>query len=103
MKYFIYVILLAMGFQSANALAADIYVRKGATGMGTSWTDAYGELNKVSWTGLSGYTLWIAGGSYVTGLPDINIPNTTIKRATVASHGTATGWSDSYDGQVTVT
>jgi hypothetical protein len=85
-----------------NAHAADKYVRKGATGTGTSWTDAYGDLNNVNWTGMSGSTLWIAAGSYTGGLPTLSTANVTIKRATVASHGTSTGWSDVYDNKVTV-
>lgn len=52
---------------------------------------------------MGGGTLWIAAGSYTTGLPTANVANLTIKRATVAEHGTNTGWSNSYDGQVTVT
>lgn len=103
MKRFICVSLLVLAFHSVNAQAADKYVRKGASGAGTSWADAYGELNSVSWSGMTGSTLWIAGGSYTQGLPDVSIANVTIKRATVASHGTGTGWSASYDGQVTVT
>jgi hypothetical protein len=90
-------------FPSLNAQAADRYVRKGASGSGTSWSDAYGEMNAVNWSGMTGSTLWIAAGSYTQGLPSVNVANVTIKRATVASHGTNTGWSDSYDNQVTVT
>jgi hypothetical protein len=87
---------------SVNADAADKYVRKGATGAGTSWADAYGDLNNVNWTGMSGSTLWIAAGSYTRGLPSVNLSNVTIKRATIAEHGASTGWSNAYDGQVTV-
>ena len=102
MKRFVYVSALVFVFHSVNAQAADKYVRKGASGAGTSWTDAYGELNNVSWSGLAGSTLWIAAGSYTTGLPNVSTATITIKRATVASHGTSTGWSDSFDNQVTV-
>ena len=72
MKRFIYVSALVLIFHSVNAQAADKYVRKGASGAGTSWTDAYGELNSVSWSGLAGSTLWIAAGSYTTGLPNVS-------------------------------
>ena len=84
--------------------AADKYVRKGATGAnnGTDWTNAYNELSQVSYSGLSGFTLYIAEGTYTTNLPSMNnVDNCTIRRATVATHGTATGWNNAYDGQVT--
>src|SRR5258708_994075 len=103
MKHFICAGLLIFVFHSMNAEAADKYVRKGASGAGTSWTDAYGELSNVSWSGMGGSTLWIAAGSYTTGLPSVNIANIKVVRATVASHGTATGWSNANDNQVTVT
>jgi len=102
MKVLISASVLVLGL-SLNAYAGDKYVRKGASGSGTSWADAYGELSSVSWTGMGGSTLWIAAGSYTQGLPAIGIANVTIKRATLAAHGTDTGWSSSYDGQVTVT
>jgi hypothetical protein len=102
MKNWVIFGLVALVLQSINAEAADKYVRKGASGMGTSWADAYGDLNNVSWSGMTGSTLWIAGGNYTRGLPNLNVANVTIKRATVVAHGTSTGWSDSYDSQVTV-
>lgn len=85
------------------AIAADKYVRQGASGSGTSWSDAYGSMSSISWSGMGGFTLWIGAGSYSSGLPNPSVANVTVKRATVASHGTSTGWSDTYDGQVTVT
>jgi hypothetical protein len=103
MKRLTFLSLLAVLLLSVSAHAADKYVRKGASGSGTSWSDAYGELNNVSWSGMGGSTLWIAAGSYTTGLPAVSTANVTIKRATVASHGTGTGWSDAYDNTVTVT
>jgi len=102
MKHSILIGLLLLILHSIDGQAADKYVRKGASGNGTSWSNAYGDLNEVSWTGMSGYTLWIAAGNYTGTLTTINTPNVTIKRATVSSHGSSTGWSDSYDGQVTV-
>ena len=82
--------------------AADKYVRKGATGNGSDWANAYGEFNAVNYSGLG--TLYIAAGAYTTNLPTMNgLSNITIKRATSATHGTNTGWQNSYDGQVTVT
>lgn len=96
-KIIIYLVLIF------DLTAADRYLRKGASGSGTSWSDAWDECSNVSWTALGGSTLWIAAGSYTTGLPQLNTANVTIKRATVGAHGTDTGWFSSYDGQVTVT
>src|SRR6185295_12063522 len=47
--------------------------------------------------------IYIGAGTYNTGLPSTSTGNVTVKRATVADHGTGTGWQDAYDGQVTVT
>jgi hypothetical protein len=102
MKHLIVASLLILIFHSTNAQAADKYVIKGASGSGASWSDAWGELSSVSWSGMSGFTLWVAAGNYTTDFPQVNVANLTIKRATVAAHGTSTGWSDSYDGQVIV-
>ena len=105
MKKFVFfpaICLIGIVCLTSLALAADKYVRKGASGSGTSWSDAYGDFNNVSLTGMSGSTLWVAAGSYTSGLGSINITNLTIKRATVAAHGTSTGWSNAYDGQVTI-
>ena len=102
MKTLIYLSLSFLAFQSVNAQAADKYVRKGASGTGTSWADAYGDLNNINWSGVGGATVWIAAGNYTGGFPNLNVSNVTIKRANIASHGTNTGWSDTYDNQVTV-
>src|SRR5665647_118025 len=99
---FLSFLVLSFGFFVSSADAADKYVRKGASGSGTSWTDAWGDFNNVSLTGMSGSTLWVAAGNYTGGLGNINIANLTIKRATVSSHGSETGWNAAYDGQVTV-
>ncbi len=86
--------------------AADKYVRKGATGTGTGadWTNAYTEFNQVTTSGLPGFAVYVAAGTYTTNLPTFNnIDNWTLKRATIASHGASTGWNNAYDGQVTHT
>jgi hypothetical protein len=95
-------ILLALSALSVHA--ADRYVRPGATGngSGTDWNNAYTSLPS---TLNRGDTYWLADGSY--GSRAFNDPGTaviTLKKATPASHGTSTGWSDSYgDGQATFT
>lgn len=103
MKHFASMVLLVSVFCLPAANAADKYVRKGSSGSGASWSDAYGELTNVNWSGMSGSTLWIAGGSYATGLPTLSTANVSIRRATSSQHGLAAGWSDSYDSLVTVT
>mgnify|MGYP003694522037 CR=1 FL=1 len=62
---------------SVPLIAADKYVRKGATGAnnGSDWNNAYNEFNQVSLCGLSGFTIHIAAGSYSTDLPTIDSIN----------------------------
>lgn len=88
------------------ALAANKYVRPGAggTASGDDWTNAYasipGTLNR-------GDTYYLADGTYGSYTFDDGPSSTTLitfKKATVADHGTATGWSDAYgDGVSTFT
>ena len=94
------ILLLASG----SAYAGSYYVsRSGNNGGGTSWTAAWNEFNQVNWSTVgSGGTLYVAAGTYTTCFPTVNISGITIKRATVSDHGTADGWNDSFDGQVTV-
>jgi hypothetical protein len=83
---------------------ANKYVRQGASGSanGTDWTNAYTEL-PVSLT--RGDTYYVADGTYASRVCDEAASGTsviTIKKATVADHGTDTGWADTYgDGQAT--
>jgi predicted small secreted protein len=74
------------------------YVRAGSGGSanGLDWTNAYTSL-PASLT--RGYTYYVADGSYSGYTFDDAASGTTvitIKKATVASHGTSTGWSDGY-------
>ncbi|MCH5373164.1 MAG: right-handed parallel beta-helix repeat-containing protein [Planctomycetes bacterium] len=83
--------------------AADRYVKQGASGSGTSWADAYGELGDVRWSTMgSGDTLWIGAGNYGEGLPSLSVDGITVKRATRTQHGASAGWSDAFDGRVAV-
>ena len=81
-----------------QAQAADRYVRQGASGSGSGsdWSNAYttlpGNLTR-------GDTYYIADGTYGGySFDDANSGTTqiTIKKATVANHGTSTGWSDAF-------
>jgi hypothetical protein len=79
-------------------------VRDGGTGSGAAWNDALDDLPA---TMTRGNTYYVADGSYAGYLFDDAESGTTtitVKKATVADHGTATGWSDAYgDGTATFT
>lgn len=85
---------------------ANKYLRSAASGSanGSDWTNAYTTLSALK-TGLSrGDTGYVAAGSYAGATLNTATSSTTtitIKRATVADHGTGTGWSDAFDGQAT--
>lgn len=107
-------ILIVIGvvifFYTQFSWAANHYIRAGATGSnnGSDWANAwtvipksggYAQLNR-------GDTYYVASGSYSGGYyfstPESGTSTITIKKATVADHGTSTGWSDSYaTGQAT--
>ena len=84
------------------SLAANRYVRQGATGAnnGTDWTNAYTSLPA---TLTRGDTYYIADGTYSSYTFDDAISGTTyisIKKAIAADHGIDTGWnSTDGDGQ----
>ena len=89
-----------------SAGAQSFCVRAGASGAGNgaSWTDAYAALPASL---VRGATYYIADGNY----PGHNFKDAEdgskmiyVKKATPASHGTGTGWLDSYgDGQAAFT
>ena len=106
MKNLLLVVLSALLF-SVPSWAANYHVRKAATGSnnGSDWTNAWNDLNNISGIA-AGDTVYIAAGTY-TGAYSFSVSGTsgsriTIKRATVAEHGSSTGWSSGYDGTVTV-
>jgi hypothetical protein len=91
---------------SIPSLAALRYVRSDANGSGngSDWTNAYTDLP----SNLNrGDTYYIADGSYRPHtFGDANSGTTliTIKKATIADHGTSVGWSDSLgDGEALFT
>lgn len=95
-------ILVMFLFAAETAMAADYYVRAGAAGAtnGADWSNAYTTLPAVL---ERGSTYYIADGSY--GGYSFNDPVSgssviTVKKATIADHGTDTGWQNTYgDGQ----
>ena len=104
MKKLLFVtLLLAILFLGAmGAEAASRHVRAGATGAnnGTDWTNAYTALPSSL---VRGDVYYIADGTYPSYIFDDAVSGTTlitIKKSTVADHGTNTGWLDTYgDGQ----
>jgi hypothetical protein len=91
--------VLAFFALAESASAADFYVRAGASGNGSDWSNAYGSLPT---TLQRGATYYIADGSYGSYSVN-NVSGTeliTIKKASVSDHGTNTGWQNTYgDGQ----
>jgi hypothetical protein len=92
---------------SLPVAAANHYVRTGASGSGTGtdWTNACTDFTGSCGVSslVRGDTYYVAAGSYAS--EDWNKPASgtlviTILRATVANHGTDTGWVAAYDGQV---
>ncbi len=81
-----------------SAPAANHYVRADASGAnnGTNWADAYTTLPPSL---VRGDTYYMASGSYGDYDFDDEASGTlgiTIKKATVADHGSSVGWRDSY-------
>jgi hypothetical protein len=94
-----------------SARAANYYVHVGATGSnnGSSWANAWNELNQINWSGIgAGDTIWLAGGTYATTM-NISASGSSgnpiyIRRvqATDSVPVAAAGWSSSFDSQVVV-
>jgi hypothetical protein len=106
-NHFAFVVLLGLlSFPLTLYAQSTYYVRAGATGAnnGTDWNNAYTNLPSSL---VRGATYYVADGSYGSYVFDDAEDGTkwiTIKKATVADHGTSTGWLDSYgDGQAVFT
>src|SRR3989338_10419935 len=105
-KYSFQIFLFLSIFIPSISLAANQYVRAGATGTGSGsdWINAYTSLPA---TLIRGDTYYIADGNYATYTVDDAVSGTsviTIKKATASDHGTETGWDSSYgDGQAAFT
>lgn len=85
-------------FCAVSSEAAERYVRAGATGSnnGTDWTNAYTSLPASL---VRGDVYYVADGNYpgyIFNDPVSGNLSITIKKATVADHGTDTGWNNSY-------
>jgi hypothetical protein len=98
---------LILGLVICLPLLADKYVRDGGTSSAcTSWSDACDQISTAEGIITRGETMWVADGSYSGFTFNVSNSGTTriwIKKATIAAHGTSTGWSDAYgDGQAAV-
>jgi hypothetical protein len=88
--------------------ATNHYVRQGASGNGSDWTNACGDFTGscAASSLVRGDTYYVAGGTYTAktwNTPASGTSVITIKKAIVADHGTATGWNDAYAAQATFT
>ena len=105
-KILVKLLALSLFTAAQTAMAANYYVRAGATGAnnGADWTNAYTTLPG---TLIRGATYYIADGSYSGYTFDDNASGTTpitIKKCTANDHGTGAGYNSSYcDGKATFT
>ena len=104
-KCLTYLVLVSLAFlvSPTTSWAASRYVRSGATGTrsGTDWTNAYTDLPASL---VRGDVYYVAAGTYGPHTFNDAISGTsviTIQAATIADHGTGTGWNDAYQGQAT--
>jgi len=105
------VIILLVVLATPSAQAANVYLRQGASGAnnGADWTNAYTSIVAAENALSRGDTLYVADGTYtITAVLEFNALENgtsviTIKKATVADHGTSAGWDDTYgDGQAAI-
>jgi hypothetical protein len=104
--YFFFLLLLPL--LALPAGATNHYVRQGASGNGSDWTNACGDFTGSCAVGslVRGDTYYVAAGTYAARTWNTPASGTlviTIKKAIVADHGTSTGWSDAYAAQATFT
>lgn len=93
-------------FLALPCLAADRYVLDGGTSSTClSWSDACDQATTAENLIARGETVWIGDGTYSDVIWNVASSGTTlitVKKATVAAHGVATGWLDTMgDGQAT--
>lgn len=99
--------LIIFSMFTLSASAANHYVLQSASGSanGSDWTNACtGFTGSCAISSLTrGDTYYVGDGSYGSQTFDKSTSGTsviTIKKATIADHGTSTGWSDAFgDGQ----
>jgi len=94
----IFIIAFSLVVSPYMALAANHYIRAGATGSnnGNDWTNAWTAMPS---TFVRGDTYYVADGSYSGFSADTSesaAKYITIKKATSSDHGTETSWQNSY-------
>jgi hypothetical protein len=98
-------------FGSLQAFGGNWYVNKAASGAnnGTNWTNAWTEMNQINWSMVAcGDTIWLAGGTYTTGLTinktctSSTVLNINRVLSTDPAPTAAAGWNTSYDSQVVI-
>jgi hypothetical protein len=99
----IYLLSACACLYAVPASAANLYVRDGGTGTSCSdWANACDQVPAMT-SITRGDTVYVADGLYAAttfSKPASGSTLITIKKATIADHGTSTGWQDSYgDGQ----
>lgn len=101
-KYALLLALFLLAVLPEAGLAANHYIRAGATGAdtGADWTNAWTALPS---TLTRGDVYYIADGSYSSyTFDDSGTAKTYIKKAIASDHGTDSGWQSSYgDGTAT--
>src|SRR3989344_9456483 len=91
-------IILAILFLPKISLAANRYVRQGATGLpnGTDWTNAYTSLPATLTRGDTYYIADGTYGGYTFDDPTSGSTIITIKKATISDHATDVRWDNTY-------
>lgn len=97
-RLLIILVIMMLSIFTVTARAANHYVYSGATGSsdGSDWANAYTDLPSSF---IRGDTYYVGAGSYAAHTFSQTTSGTaliTILKATVADHGTTTGWLDSY-------
>lgn len=94
MKYLILSLLLAVQLSAATKYCLS---SASGTGTGADWTNAYTTVAALETALARGDTGYIGGGAYTAQIYNTSGSGViTIKKATVADHGTSTGWSDTF-------
>jgi hypothetical protein len=104
MRYHLFCACLALLASSVHA--ANWHVLQGGSGNGTTWSSPFGTLAAAETAAARGDTIYVGDGSYSS--VTLNTANSgtttiTIRKATEAEHGSATGWSSAHgDGIATL-
>lgn len=93
-------LFLAIWLTLPAVRSATVYCASSGAGSGADWSNVK---SIYTYTMHAGDTVWMEGGAYATALPDVTQAGITFRRATISNHGTATGWNDSFDQQITYT